>query len=87
MFKTTIGIEGMACGMCEEHICNTIRKAFPVKKVSASHGRKEAVVVSEAPIDEKALRAAIAPTGYGVTSFACEPYEKKGFFASLFGGK
>lgn len=26
MIKTTLGIEGMMCGMCESHINNAIRK-------------------------------------------------------------
>ena len=35
---------------------------------------------------KKAVRDAIAPTGYEVTSFACvEEAPKKGFFAKLFG--
>ena len=74
MFKTTVGIDGMACGMCEEHICNTIRKAMEVKKVSASHKKKIAEIITERPVDERL-----------VTSFQCEPYEEKGFFAKLSG--
>lgn len=43
MIKTTLKIEGMTCGMCEAHICETIRKAVPgAKKVTASHKRGEA---------------------------------------------
>lgn len=85
MFKTTLGIDGMACNMCEEHVCSTIRKACDVKKVSASHAKKEAVLITERPTDERLLREAIAPTGYGVTSYKCEPYEEKGFFAKIKG--
>ena len=33
MIKTTVKIDGMACSMCEAHINDAIRKAFPVKKV------------------------------------------------------
>lgn len=32
MFKITVGIEGMACGMCEAHINDAVRKAFLIKK-------------------------------------------------------
>ena len=42
MYKTTLKIDGMMCGMCESHINDTIRKAVPVKKVSSSHTRGEA---------------------------------------------
>ncbi|MEQ3202568.1 cation transporter [Sutterella wadsworthensis] len=86
MYKTIVGIEGMACGMCEEHICSTIKKAFEVNKVKASRSKKYAEIITELPLDEKAVRDAIAPTGYEVTSFACvEEAPKKGFFAKLFG--
>jgi copper chaperone CopZ len=32
MIKTTIGIDGMMCGMCESHINDVIRREFKVKK-------------------------------------------------------
>lgn len=40
MLKITVSIEGMACGMCEAHINDTIRNAFQVKKVASSHTKK-----------------------------------------------
>lgn len=85
MFETTVKIDGMMCGMCEAHISDTIRSAFPVKKVSASHSKGQAVVLSEQPLDEAALRAAIAKTGYEVTGVSSRPVEaRKGFLAGLF---
>lgn len=80
MIRTTVGIDGMACGMCEAHVSDAIRSAFPVKKVTASHAKGQAVILSKEAISEQALRAALAPTGYAVTSVTAEPYEKKGFF-------
>ncbi len=35
MVKITASIEGMACGMCEAHINEAVRNAFPVKKVTS----------------------------------------------------
>ena len=62
------------------------KKAFEVNKVKASRSKKCAEIITELPLDEKAVRDAIAPTGYEVTSFACvEEAPKKGFFAKLFG--
>ena len=60
MFKTTMKIEGMMCGMCEAHICDAIRKAVPsAKKVSASRSKKEAsydcLAVDSAPYVKKGL--------------------------------
>ena len=81
MIKTTVKIDGMMCGMCEAHICDAVRKAFPAaKKVSASHKRGEASFLSETPVDEAALKNAIAATGYTCLSAESAPYEKKGLF-------
>ena len=84
MIKTTIGIAGMMCGMCESHINDVIRREFKVKKVSSSHTKGIAEIISENEIDEEKIKKAIADTGYDVTSFKSEPYEKKkGIFSFL----
>ncbi len=83
MIKTTLKVKGMACGMCEAHINDEIRKNFNVKKVSSSHTKGETVIISEEPIDEDTVKAVIAAKGYTVTAIAAGPYEKKRF--SLFG--
>ena len=36
MWKYTVEVNGMMCGMCEAHVNDAIRKAFPVKKVNSS---------------------------------------------------
>ena len=59
MVKITLGIEGMACGMCEAYINDTVRASFKVKKVTSSHSKGETVIVAENEIDESALKAAI----------------------------
>ncbi len=80
MTKTTLKIDGMMCNMCESHMNDAIRKAFKVKKVSSSHAKGETVIISESPLDEKAVREAIAPTGYTLEGISSETYEKKGLF-------
>lgn len=81
MFKTTLAIEGMMCGMCEAHICDTIRKTVPsAKKVVASRSKGEASFLTDDAIDEQALKKAISETGYSCLSAESVPYEKKGFF-------
>ncbi|WP_318361353.1 heavy-metal-associated domain-containing protein [uncultured Agathobaculum sp.] len=83
MLKITVGVDGMMCGMCESHINDAIRKAFSVKKVTSSHSKGQTVILTEQDIDEAEVRKAIDATGYTVTSFAKEPYEKKGLFSFL----
>lgn len=80
MYQITLNIDGMMCGMCESHINDAVRNAFPVKKVTSSHSRGETVILSETAIPEAELRPVIAKTGYELTSYACAPYEKKGLF-------
>ncbi len=83
MFKTTLGVEGMSCGMCEAHVNDAVRKAFPAaKKISSSRRKKLTEVISEVEPDADALRRAIDATGYRVTGCRVEPFEKKRF--SLF---
>ena len=85
MIQTIAKIDGMMCSMCEAHIQDAIRKAIPVRSVKASHTKGEAVIVSDSPIGEDQLRAAIDPTGYTLGAVTAEPYERKGF--SLFSRK
>ena len=81
MIKTTMKIEGMMCGMCEAHICDAIRKAVPsAKKVSASRSKKEASFLTEEPVDEGLLQAAIDETGYSCLGIDSAEYKKKGLF-------
>jgi copper chaperone CopZ len=65
MNKITVKIDGMMCGMCEAHICDTIRRAFPdAKKVKASRRRGDATFVYDGELDEEALKKAVNDTGY-----------------------
>ncbi len=80
MVKITVRIDGMMCGMCESHVNDAIRKAFRVKKVSSSHGKGLTEILSEEDIQDEALRAALAPTGYVFISAEHVPYRKKGLF-------
>lgn len=85
MFKVTLGIDGMMCGMCESHINDAIRREFKVKKVTSSHTKKQTVILTETPPDEDKLKKVIYDTGYTVTSFDCTQEEKKkgGLFGFL----
>ena len=81
MFKTTLKIEGMMCGMCEAHIADVIRKKVPdAKKVSASHSKGIATFLSEAAPSEEELKKAITETGYTCLAVNSETYVKKGLF-------
>jgi copper chaperone CopZ len=78
---TTVKIDGMMCSMCEAHICETIRRAFPdARKVKASRVRGEATFVTEEPADAVKLEKAITETGYRFISAETAAYKKRGLF-------
>lgn len=76
MWKYTVQVEGMMCGMCENHVNDAVRKALPVKKVASSRKKGETTVFAAQPLNEDALRAAIAATGYEVGGIRCEEAKK-----------
>ena len=80
MWKYTVQVNGMMCSMCERHINNAVRKALPVKQVNSSQRKKETTIVTEAELDEEALRAAISAAGYEVWEIRKESW-KKGLFS------
>ncbi len=83
MIKITAKIDGMMCGMCESHINDAIRAAFPVKKVSSSHTKNRTVILTEDSIDGERLKSVIDGIGYTLVSAESEPYEKKKLFSGF----
>ena len=48
MIETIVKVDGMMCGMCESHVNEAVRKAFPeVKRVSSSQAKAQTVIHSE----------------------------------------
>lgn len=80
MEKIVVKVDGMQCGMCEAHVNEAVRAAFPVKKVTSSHAKGETVILTEQDIDDAKLKEVIDKTGYEMGTVTKEPYEKKGLF-------
>ena len=86
MVQITLKIQGMMCGMCESHINDAIRQAFPVKKVTSSHTKGETVILADQAIPKSQLAPVIEKTGYQLAEVNCVPYEKKkGLLSRIFG--
>ncbi len=93
MYKTTLAVDGMMCGMCEQHVREAVQNALEergiaAKKITASRKHKEVAVIAEQPVEERILRSAIQATGYDTGDYKSAPDEEKGFFkkiSSLFG--
>ena len=83
MVQITLKIDGMMCGMCESHVNDAVRRAFPVKKVASSHTNGQTIILSDGEIDLEKLRAVIDATGYTVLSAEQADYQKKGLFSIL----
>lgn len=69
MNKYILGIDGMACGMCEMHVEDKLRKAIKLKKVNASHIKNNVIVITELELSEEDFKKILDPTGYRVTSY------------------
>ena len=79
MNKYILGIDGMACGMCEMHVEDKLRKAIKLKKVHASHIKNNVTVITELELSEEDFKKILDPTGYRVTSFTKSVAVKKLF--------
>ena len=66
MEKIVVKVDGMQCGMCEAHVNEAVRAAFPVKKVTSSHAKGETVILTEQDINDAKLKEVIDKTGYEV---------------------
>lgn len=87
MVKTALKIDGMACGMCEAHVNDTLRKIPGVVRSKADHKKGEAVVESEGEIPLETFEAALNPTGYKVLGISSGEAEgRKGLFGFLHRG-
>ena len=79
MIKTVLEIHGMMCAHCEAHMNDAIRKKLDVKSVKSSHEKNETEILSASPLDEAALREAVAETGYTLHGIRTEEV-KRGLF-------
>ncbi len=69
--EVLVEIDGMMCGMCEAHIKDAIRAAFPdAKGLSASHVKGQVIFYLENQMTKEAvleaLHAGIDPLGYRI---------------------
>ncbi|MEE6281739.1 heavy-metal-associated domain-containing protein [Georgenia sunbinii] len=68
---TVIDVEGMTCAHCVAAVTEELSAVPDVSKVSVilrDGGTSEATVVSDAVLDQDALRAAVDEAGYTVTA-------------------
>ncbi|MEU6119452.1 heavy-metal-associated domain-containing protein [Streptomyces sp. NPDC047117] len=61
---TTYKVTGMTCGHCEGAVKEEISEIAGVSSVEAAAATGLVTVVSQAPLDEEAVRAAVDEAGY-----------------------
>lgn len=76
MVKTTVKIDGMMCGHCENHMNDAVKETFDVKKVTSSHEKHETVVISENELDRDLMKQTVEKAGYTFCDMSAEPYKK-----------
>ena len=60
-------IEGMKCGMCEEHVCRVIRNSYDkAKKIKANHHKGILSFTYDGYLDAKKVKEDIEKLGYRV---------------------
>ncbi|MCT4356167.1 cation transporter [Streptomyces sp. Je 1-79] len=61
---TVYQVKGMTCGHCEGAVSSEISEIAGVSSVKAAASTGQVTVVSQAPLDEEAVRAAVDEAGY-----------------------
>jgi copper ion binding protein len=61
-------VEGMTCGHCVRAVESEVAAVANVTAVEVELETGRVTVTSEGPVDEQAVRAAVAEAGYEVTS-------------------
>ncbi|GAA2336894.1 heavy-metal-associated domain-containing protein [Streptomyces kunmingensis] len=61
---TVYEVKGMTCGHCEDAVAGEISELAGVASVQAVAASGQVTVVSAAPLDEEAVRAAVDEAGY-----------------------
>ncbi len=80
MYKITIGVEGMLCPKCEAHMKEALATTVMAERITASHEKKECVLIAKEALDKALLKETVANTGYKFTSYKIEPYKRFIFF-------
>lgn len=77
MIKTTLTIDGMMCGMCENHVNEAIRNNLDVASVKSSHSKGITEILSDSVLDEDKIKSIIKETGYELKDIRSEEAAKR----------
>ena len=72
--ETTITVNGMSCGNCENHVKKALEALDGVCEATADHETCKVVIKHTSPLDEEAVKKAVTEAGYeyaGSSSCCC----------------
>ena len=85
LYKYTLAVRGMRCGMCEVHIEEHVSRNIKNVKVSANKSKKQVVITSKEPIVEETINRVMKETGYYYDGIIDQSIiQKKSLFEKLF---
>ena len=85
LYRYTLAVRGMRCGMCEVHIEERINRNIKNVKVSAKRSKKQVTITSEMPIEEETINKVMKDTGYYYDGIVDQKIiQKKSLFEKLF---
>ncbi len=64
MNETTVSVNGMMCPNCEKHVKKALEGIEGIKEATADHNAGTVVIKHDKPLDEEAVKAAVADAGY-----------------------
>ena len=66
MKETTLIVNGMMCGGCENRVKNAIKNIEGVENVTADHNTGKVIVISDNEVSEEIIKEALEDIGYEV---------------------
>ena len=76
MSTTTFTVDGMSCGGCVSKVTKELTGIDGVRDVAVDLASGQVAVISDAPVDQSAFRAAVESAGYTVAGFDTPTKEK-----------
>lgn len=68
MSESTYIVQGMSCGHCVDAVTSEVSRLAAVTKVHVDLASGRVRVVSDEPLNDDAVRAAVAEAGYEIVS-------------------
>lgn len=82
----TAEVTGMACGMCELHVCQALENTFRPARVRALRKQNQVVIETSVDLPDEDIRKVIEDLGYTVGTISRSEQNKQSFLSRLFCG-